>query len=132
MHHLPVLVSRCLCGVPCRYHGRTEVMGHSLLQDHSRVRRLRAQGVPVIPICPEVDGGLTTPRPPTRVVDGRAISGGRDVTPVFERGARLAVLAAQQHGCERAYLLRGSPACDRDAGFAGRALVAAGVRVTRV
>jgi len=108
-------------------------MGHSLLVAHGVVRRLLARGVRVVPVCPEVDGGLPVPRPASRVVGDRVVAAdGRDVTEPFLRGSRLALYAARRHGCQRAYLVRGSPACDRDTGVAGRLLTAAGIRITRV
>jgi uncharacterized protein YbbK (DUF523 family) len=120
-----VLISKCLLGVPCRYHGRE-------LTEHSKARALRDAGHSLLPICPEEDGGLTTPRPPTRIVDGRCICGGKDVTGEFERGAKIALRIAQVGHAEKAYLVKGSPSCDRDVGVTGRALSAAGVRVIRV
>jgi hypothetical protein len=46
---IPILVSRCLLGVPCRYHGREPAT-------HCRIRRLLAGGRYVVTdVCPEVD-----------------------------------------------------------------------------
>lgn len=125
-----VLISRCLLGIPCRYHGRTHVRGKRIGRP-DLVRRLR-QRYRLIDVCPEVDAGLPVPRPPTRIVDGRWICDGRDVTAAFRRGARLALAAARKHGCQKAYLLARSPACDRDRGAAGRLLAEHGIKVHRV
>src|SRR3972149_230329 len=59
-----VLVSLCLGGVLCRYHGQRYRMGHDLTLPHSVVHRLRAAGYRLGPVCPEIDGGLPVPRPP--------------------------------------------------------------------
>jgi purine-nucleoside phosphorylase len=123
---IPILVSRCLLGVACRYHGRQ-------LAPHCRIRRLLAGGRYVVTdVCPEVDAGLPVPRPPTRLVAGRLMCDGRDVTAAFEHGARLALVAAQAAGCVRAYLVRGSPSCDPVAGVTGRTLARAGILVRAV
>ena len=100
---MPVLVSACLLGFPCRHDGR----------DKRDDRVLRAvQDDEVIPICPEVAGGLGIPRPAAwhdgeRMVDAL----GRDVTAQFDEGARLAVAAAKQHGARLALLKQNSPSC---------------------
>lgn len=122
-----VLVSACLAGVSCRYHGR-----HCGV--HSRIKRLIDAGrVRVITICPEVDAGLPTPRPPSRVdASGCVTCAGQDVTQAFVEGARLALATAVREGAAKAYLTKGSPSCDRDSGLTGRLLTAAGVQVIRV
>jgi|GEM_PF-793745 len=123
----PILVSRCLLGVACRYHGRPTA-------EHSRIVRMLATGrYDTIDVCPEVDAGLPVPRPPTRAdADGRLWCGGQDVTAAFVRGGKLAVDAARASGATKAYLVRGSPSCDRDHGIAARMLRAVGVKVIRV
>lgn len=123
----PILVSRCLLGVACRYHGRPTA-------EHSRIVRMLATGrYDAIDVCPEVDAGLPVPRPPTRAdADGRLWCGGRDVTAAFVRGGKLAVDAARSSGATKAYLVRGSPSCDRDHGIAARMLRVVGVKVIRV
>ena len=125
-----VLVSRCLLGVPCRYHGKTHRMGKrigrpALIERLGRKYRL-------IDVCPECDAGLPTPRSPTRIVNGRWICNGQDVTAVFREGAEIALAAAHREGCRRAYLLRGSPACDRDNGTCGQLLQKHGIKVIAV
>ena len=48
-----VLVSACLLGMPCRYDGRSKP---AALTELSRAAAL-------VPFCPEIYGGLPTPRP---------------------------------------------------------------------
>ena len=127
-----VLVSRCLMGVLCRYHGERYRFGRDLTRDHGIVRRLRARGCDIVAVCPEVDAGLPVPRPPTRWVGERLICDGIDVTATFVRGGQMAVDTARRCGAVRAYLLHGSPSCDRDRGIAARLLAAAGVTIIRV
>ena len=51
-----ILVSACLLGERVRYHGGDARIEHPILQRWSEEGRL-------VPICPEVAGGLSTPRP---------------------------------------------------------------------
>lgn len=78
------VVSECLLGVKCKYNGGDNLSPGvvEFLKDKK-----------YITVCPERDGGLTTPRPPAEIQpDGRVINKeGLDVTPEFERGAALAL-----------------------------------------
>ena len=126
MKKTTILVSRCLLGVPCRYHGRA-------VAHHSRIKSLEQTGkYQIIDICPEVDAGLSVPRPPTRVRNGALVCGGRDVSGDFERGAQMAVARARECGACKAYLVKGSPSCDRTKGVAAMALQSAGVKVVAI
>lgn len=116
-----VLVSRCLLGVPCRYHGKATAFNGFPIGRPKLIAKLRERYT-LIDVCPECDGGLPTPRPPTRIIDGRWIADGNDVTAQFRKGTRLAIAAARKTGAQRAYLVKNSPACDRDIGMLGRAL----------
>lgn len=55
-----IAVSACLLGEACRYDGRSKPC--------ERVRKLAAQGHELVPVCPEVAGGLPTPRTPCEIV----------------------------------------------------------------
>ncbi|MFZ5768299.1 MAG: DUF523 domain-containing protein [Bacillota bacterium] len=108
-----VLVSACLLGVRCRYDGGSnfspEVAG--------------AMGTCcLIPVCPEVLGGLPIPRPPAEVVGGdgtdvlarraRVVTReGGDVTDAFVRGAEEVLRLAKLAGAEEAWLKGRSPSC---------------------
>ena len=59
-----VLVSACLMGFRCRYDGGAQRL--ECLDD------LRERHV-LIPVCPEVMGGLPTPREPSEIRDGRVV-----------------------------------------------------------
>jgi uncharacterized protein YbbK (DUF523 family) len=101
-----VLVSACLLGQPVRYDGRDKRVDSGVLA------RWVAEGR-VVPVCPEVAGGLPVPRPPAeRQPDGRILDAhGRDVTAAFDAGAAHAVALARQHGITVAVLKEGSPSC---------------------
>lgn len=129
-----VLVSACLLGQPVRYDGRSS--GHpDLLQTWQREGR-------VVPLCPEVAGGLPTPRPPAEipggqggaVLDGEAqvvTVGGEDVSGQFLAGARLALELVRRHGIRVAVLKSGSPSCGNrlvyDGTFSGTKVSGEGV-----
>jgi uncharacterized protein YbbK (DUF523 family) len=111
----PVLVSACLLGCRCRYDGCSKL-------DRELVERLRREGCPIVPVCPEQLGGLSTPRPPAEITtgDGRSVldgaarlvnRDGADVTAAYVRGAEEAVRLARLLGCRRACLKEKSPAC---------------------
>ena len=100
---MTVLVSACLLGVSCRYDGRSK--GHPLAEELLKKHT-------VIPICPEIFGGLPTPRPPAeRQGDGVFTENGADVTDNYRRGAEEVLRLARLYGCEVAILKERSPAC---------------------
>ena len=109
----PVLVSACLAGRACRFDGS------GALEDEvaARVEAGRA-----VLVCPEVDGGLGTPRPPAEIVggDGADVLAGRarvvtnegvDVTEAYVKGAERALAAARRVGATTAILKARSPSC---------------------
>lgn len=100
-----VLISRCLLGDPCRYDGQGK-----LCDD---VEKFQKAGHILVPVCPEVDGGLPTPRPPAeRQWDGRVVNcENMDVTDEYRRGAQLALEMAQRNNCTAAVLKANSPSC---------------------
>ncbi len=110
-----ILVSACLLGVRCRYDGTggsCEALD-GLRESHH-----------LIPVCPEVYGGLPTPRIPAERRDGRVMTkDGRDVTQQYERGAGEALRLAAYFNCSTAVLKEKSPACGcgsiHDGSFSG-------------
>lgn len=107
------LVSACLLGVPVAYDGQGRLVAPLL--------EWAAQGR-LIPICPEVAGGLPIPRPTAEIVGGSgedALDGqarvmtqeGQEVTEAYLRGARLALETAQRFGAVGAVLKARSPSC---------------------
>ena len=55
-----IAVSACLLGEACRYDGRSKPC--------ARVQELATLGHELVPVCPEVAGGLPTPRTPCEIV----------------------------------------------------------------
>ena len=100
-----ILVSACLLGVCCRYDGASK--------PHPGVIGLREKYI-LLPICPEEDGGLPTPRTPSeRVGDKVLMRDGKDVTENYRRGAELALAKAKDFGCDTALLKARSPSCGK-------------------
>lgn len=100
-----VLVSACLLGVPCKYSGGDNVCP-ALLD------RFREEEIQIVPVCPEVYGGLPTPRTPAERVGERVVNqAGEDVTAQYRKGARVALDLARLTGCEAAVLKANSPSC---------------------
>ena len=109
----PVLVSACLLGLECAYHGRSN--------RNERLLRL-LEGRALVPVCPEQLGGLPTPRDRARLVggEGRDVLAGRarvltfrgeDVTEAYLKGARETLKAARLSGARLAVLKANSPSC---------------------
>jgi uncharacterized protein YbbK (DUF523 family) len=108
-----VLVSACLLGANVRYHGGNARLLHPTLQRWEDEGRL-------VSICPEVAGGLATPRPAAEVhwvadESGRlpvvTTSDGRDVSGAFQRGAEEALALVRRLRIRVAVLKDGSPSC---------------------
>ena len=110
-----ILVSACLVGRPVRYDGAA-----ATLQDDILDRWVR-EGRAVI-VCPEVSGGLSTPRDPAEIVGGtgddvldgtaRVVTDrGVDVTAQFVHGAEVALALAQKSSAVAALLQERSPSC---------------------
>lgn len=98
-----VVISQCLLGVPCRYDGKCA--------EHAFVRRAAVEGG-WIPICPEILGGLTTPRAPAERQEDRVVTReGQDVTAAYRRGAEQALSIARMYGAKYALLKERSPSC---------------------
>lgn len=100
----PILVSACLLGVECNERGVSKEWGEVVAL---------ASGRRLAPVCPEVMGGLTTPRPAAEVqADGTVrTASGDDVTDAYRRGAGAVVELARAMGVREAVLKARSPSC---------------------
>ena len=100
---MKIMVSACLIGENCKYNGKNN--------KNEKVLAL-LEGNEVIPICPEVMGGLPTPRVPAEVVrDVVTTRDGRVVDEEFRRGARLSLAIAQREKPDLIILQSRSPSC---------------------
>ena len=111
-----ILVSACLLGERVRHDAGDVACLDPVLRTWAAEGRL-------IPLCPEVAGGLGVPRPPAQI---RGVGGGAavlagaarvttvhgdDVTDPFLAGAQVAVATARRHGIRVAILKEHSPSC---------------------
>ena len=100
-----ILVSGCLYGWSCRYDNVNTIC------EDPRFLEWKEQGR-LVPICPEVYGGLPTPRPDSQRVGDRVLScTGADVTVEYEAGAVKALQLARQNEIAFAIMKQDSPSC---------------------
>lgn len=98
-----ILISACLLGTPCRYDGK-----ENTLEVLSKLK----ETFHFLPVCPEVLGGLSTPRPAAEIVNGRVINQlGEDISSFFQKGAELTLKIAKEKNIKFAILKAKSPSC---------------------
>ena len=121
-----ILVSQCLYGgEPVRYDGKSKA------ENDSRFLRWKEEGM-LIPVCPEVLGGLPVPRTDAQRRDNRVVTrDGRDVTVQYSAGAEEAVRLAMENRVICAIMQEESPSCGSsliyDGSFSGKLIDGAGV-----
>lgn len=118
-----VLVSACLLGCPCRYDGMSKPCEATL----SLVGKYN-----LIPVCPEILGGLPTPREASEISGGGVFAkSGADNTEYFLKGARETLRLAKIFGCKAAILKAKSPSCGSgfvyDGSFSGKLVPGNGI-----
>jgi len=102
-------------GRAVRYDGSDQKCAHPTFEQWQAESRL-------VPLCPEVQGGLPIPRPPAEVQGGNGEAvllgasqvltiAGDDVTRAFAIGAEAALDAARRAGAKVAILKANSPSC---------------------
>ena len=101
-----ILVSQCLYGgEPVRYDGKSKA------ETDPRFLKWKEEGR-LIPVCPEVFGGLPTPRADAQRVGDKVIARtGKDVTFEYMKGAHEAVRLAKEYGVLCAIMKEKSPSC---------------------
>ena len=129
-----ILVSACLLGEAVRYDGAAH-------GPFAQLQAWQAEGR-VLALCPEMAGGLPTPRPPAEILggQGRAVLAGqqvvrdchgRDVSDAFRAGAARALALVREQGIGMAVLKARSPSCGNrqtySGEFSGRLVEGAGV-----
>jgi uncharacterized protein YbbK (DUF523 family) len=129
-----ILVSACLLGQPVRYDGGSHGPFDQLLAWQTEGR--------LVPLCPEVAGGLPTPRPAAEVPGGsgrQALAGrvpvlnvhGLDVSEAFRAGAETALRLVRERHIRLAVLKARSPSCGNrqnyDGSFSGTLIDGEGV-----
>jgi len=127
MHKENVLFSLCFTGEPCRYHGRSVPSPVKIARCSKKYK--------LIFVCPEQLGGLSVPRPAAPLQNKQNSTlydiTGRNVSSRFILGARKTLKIALKYNCQKAYLCKNSPSCDKT-GFAGELLKANGIEVVNL
>lgn len=133
-----IAMSACLAGIACRYDGKEKGCAEC------KARILEGD---VVLICPEVMGGLPTPRPPAELPGGDAQAvwagesrivnrDGRDVTEEYLAGAEKVAALCREHGIQEVWLKAKSPACGcgwvYDGSFTGRLTEGDGILACRL
>ncbi len=130
-----ILVSACLLGQPVRYDGQSKEV------DNSTLHHWQEEGW-LVPVCPELSGGLSVPRPAAEitaasaahVLEGRghvSTADDDDVSRYFVCGAQHALILCRQHNIRIAILKENSPSCGStqvyDGSFSGKLVPGAGI-----
>jgi len=129
-----VIVSACLLEQRCRWDGRVPPYSETVRQF-----QLENPSVELVPVCPEMLGGLPVPRTPCKLVEGRVFetspdktkreeTTGTERTAVFHAGAEEALRLARLGDCRLAFLRENSPSCDIK-GITGQLLLKNGIEV---
>lgn len=116
-----IVISACLGGIACRYDGNDNLV--------SKIEELLQKEDTVL-ICPEVLGGLPTPRPSAEIIggngddvlDGKAkviTKNGEDVTAAFVNGAYKALEQIKDLHPEYIILKERSPSCGSSTIYTG-------------
>lgn len=120
-----LLISACLLGHKVKYDGGDNKIDTVMLSRYFEL----------IPCCPEVSGGLSTPRPPSEILHRNPWQlvdiDGEDVTGAFVRGAEDAWRLCEDEGICFALLKSNSPSCGsrqvHDGTFSGKLIKGRGV-----
>jgi len=138
---MKILISACLLGEAVRYDGRDNA--HKVLAWQPLIRQWQALGW-LVPVCPEVLGGLPIPRSAAEIQNGDGhhviarqtnvkTCTGSDVTSAFIAGAECTLTLAREHQADIALLAARSPSCGKhtiyDGSFSGTQVMGMGVTV---
>ena len=100
---MKILVSACLLGKNCKYSGGN---------NYDPVLCELLEGHEIIPVCPEVLGGLPVPRIPCEIINDRVIGkDGKDYTDEYVLGAKKALEIAKKEKIVLAIVKKNSPSC---------------------
>ena len=100
-----VLISACLAGINCKFNGENNLLDSGILDEISKKYHL-------LFVCPEVFGGLSTPREPAEIKGGLVVTKrAKDVSENFKFGAEICLKIAKLNGCKKAILKARSPSC---------------------
>ena len=120
---MKIAVSACLLGKNCKYNGGN---------NYSKKVSDYIKGHEAVPVCPEVLGGLSTPREPAEIVNGRVShKDGTSVDKEFRQGAETALRIVKEQEIDLVILQARSPSCGvntiYDGSFSGKIIPGQGV-----
>ena len=120
---MKILVSACLLGHKCKYNG-----GDNFSPSIAALGKQHE----IIPVCPEVAGGLPVPRIPCEIVNGKVFDkAGESRDREFRRGAEKCLAIAESEHIDLAILQSRSPSCGvgriYDGTFSGKLIEGSGV-----
>ena len=121
-----ILISACLAGINCKFNGENNLLNKDVLDEISKRFHL-------LFVCPEVYGGLSTPREPAEMKNGVVVCkfSGKDVSENFKNGAEICLKIAKLNGCKKAILKSKSPSCGSgqiyDGSFSKRLILGDGI-----
>ncbi len=112
-----LLISACLMGENVKYNGKNNLIDLDKIKEQYML----------IPFCPEVVGGLPTPRSPSEIVGSHPLmllnKEGVEVTHEFIKGAKEALAVIKKETIIKALLKSNSPSCSSylvyDGSFSG-------------
>lgn len=120
---MKIAVSACLLGENCKYNGGN---------NYSEKVIEYIKGHEVVPVCPEVLGGLPIPRESAEIVNGKVShKDGTSVDKEFRRGAETALKIIKEQQVDFVILQSRSPSCGvntiYDGSFSGKIISGQGV-----
>ena len=122
-----LLISACLLGHNVKYNGGNNQIDIEQLKETYEL----------VPFCPEVEGGLSTPRPASEIISNSPLIikniKGENVSEAFILGAKKAVALIKKEGIKKALLKANSPSCGKgkvyDGSFSGTRIEGDGITV---
>ena len=100
---MKVLVSACLLGKNCKYNG-----GNNYSPEVINFLKNKE----FIEICPEILAGMSAPRPPVEIVNGKVMdNSGRDLDKQYRLGVSKAMEMVKDQNISVAILQSRSPTC---------------------
>lgn len=98
-------ISSCLLGIQCKYNGKSNY--------NEDIIKLKEK-YEIVPICPEVLGGLSIPRVPAEIINDKVINQqGIDVTQNYNQGALKALQILKANNVNIVILKSKSPSCGK-------------------
>jgi len=98
-----IIVSACLLGHKVRYDGN---------DSYKEEIDALSEKYELIPVCPEVLGGLLIPRDPAEIIGSQVLTNkGKDVTINFKVGAETVLELCKENHISKAIMKSKSPSC---------------------